>query len=390
MWATTDGTGKLASEPADGALADAARALEGKRTIVVLPGDSVLLVEAHIPGGSGSRAQQAVPFALEDQVADDIENLHFALGGKAKDDKYPVAVINRESMATLREQFDAAGLRPVEVVPETLALPKYDPGAAGPVWTALVDDEHTVVRLNGFKGFATDRETAGIMLSGAREEFEEEWSRGLVLFHTNDATPAAPVADLEVDARHCESRLGLYASGLASSPRINLLQGDFSYRQQLDQAWRPWRATMLFALALIAVLSAGSIIDYIRLGREQTAVNSQIEQVFKDTFPGVKVRRPRAQMKSRLLQLGDAGPSGGFTTHLGSIAKAFGAQPKTQINSISYRQGRFDLDVTTDALPTLDVIKSALEQNGSLSMDVQSANRQKGAVRSRIRLQEVR
>ena len=388
LWATSDGEGKLASAAESGSFADAAAAVGGRKSIVVVPGDSVLLAEANVPGNS-SRIQQAIPFALEDQVADDIEKLHFAVGKRDKDNNYPVAIINRDTMETLRDQFEEVSLRPTELVPEILALPKLDPDSSGPVWSGLVDKSKTVVRLNGYRGFAADTDTAEIMLSGARQEYEEEFSRGMLLFHTADAVDEPRVQDLDIETRECDSRLELYATGLSSSPRINLLQGDFSYRQQLNLAWKPWVWTMVLGGVLLSLFFGSKLMDNQRLASREAELQNRITNVWTETFPSVKARRPVAQMKSRLKNLGGA-PSAGFTTDLAIIAAAFKTQPQSSINSIGYRPGRFDLDVSTDALPSLDKLKTEIEKAGTLTMNVQSARRQKDVVRSTIRLEAVK
>ncbi len=386
-WAMTNASGELVSAAQSGKLSEASASVAGKQSIVVLPGDNVLLAEAEVPGNSAARALQAIPYALEEQVADDIENLHFAVGKKDKGNHYPVAVINRDTMETLRDQLDDAGLRPTEVVPEILALPKLDPATSGPVWTGLIDDHNAVVRLNGYKGFATDPDTAEIMLDGARQEFEEEFSRGIVLFHTNHDTGEFAVDNLDVDARYCESRLGLYATGLANSPRINLLQGDFSYRQQLDLAWKPWIWTAVLGLVLLGIFAASSLFDYVRLGDQQERLQQQITQTYTETFPGTRARRPIAQMKQQLKALGAPVSSTGFTNDMAIIAAAFSTQPQSSINSLGYRPGRFDIDMSTDELPSLDKLKQEIEKNGTLRMSVQSTRRQKDMVRSTIRLE---
>jgi len=92
-------------------------------------------------------------------------------------------------------------------------------------------------------------------------------------------------------------------------------------------------------------------------------------------------------MKTRLKQLGTGVAPTGFTSDLAIIAAAFRKHPQSSINSIGYRPGRFDLDVSTDALPTLDSLKNEIEKAGTLTMKVQSARRQKDVVRSTIRLE---
>ena len=41
----------------------------------------------------------------------------------------------------------------------------------------------------------------------------------------------------------------------------------------------------------------------------------------------------------------------------------------------------------TDAVPTLDALKSELAERGSLAMSVQSANRENNTVRGRVRIE---
>lgn len=382
----TSGDGKLVSPVSSGTLSAAAEVAGGSKSIVVLPGDSVLLAEARLPGNA-ARAQQAIPYALEDQVADDIDDLHFAIGRKDKADNYPVAIIDRDTMDTLRDQFEQAGFRPTELVPEVLALPKLDPANTGPVWSAFSDHEKTVVRLNGYRGFAADPDTADLMLSGAGQEYEAEFARGIVVYHTDAGAREPAVHELDVELKQCDSRLELYATGLSTSPRINLLQGAYSYRQQMNMAWRPWRWSMILGAALLAVVFGNKAIDYKRLDHQESQLREQITGVWTETFPDVKARRPVSQMKSRLRQLGSARPVGGFTADLATIAAAFKSQPQSTINSIGYRPGRFDLDVSTDAIPSLDKLKNEIEKNGTLIMNVQSARRQKDVVRSSIRLE---
>ncbi len=387
MWAYADDHGVLKSDISSGTFSEAASAVEGRRTTLVVPGDDVLLAEATVPGGSLNRALQAVPFALEDQVADDIDSLHFALGARGKDDKYPVAVIGRETMNTVSEQCVEAGLRPSEIVPETLALPKFEGSDVGETaWTALLDNQQAVVRLNGYKGFSTDISMASIMLNGARQDLPQDTNASMVLFRTDpNATLSAP-PDVDVETRACDSRMGLYARGLASSPHINLLQGAFSPKAQFDKAWKPWRWTLALAACLGIALFAGKWIDNWHLSREVAAIDAQIAQAFQQAMPGSRMQRPRAQIKARLKQL-SGGSTDGFTDRLGQLAASLATQSQTRVNSISFRNGRFDLDLTTDALPTLDKLKSELQSRGSLSMTVQSANREKDGLRSRIRVE---
>jgi general secretion pathway protein L len=258
QWVVADDQGALSTGLTEGTLSDAAEAVHGHRSTLVLPGNDVLLAEATVPGGNTARALQAVPFVLEEQLADDVDTLHFALGTKGKDDRYPVAVVGRDTMNLVTEQCVEAGLRPGAIVPETLALPKFDADTVGEVsWTALVDDSHTVVRLNGYKGFATDADMAGFMLDGAQHDLPEDASASMVVYRTDSGVALPDVPRVDVENRSCDNRLTLYARGLANSPSINLLQGGYSPKTQFNKVWKPWRWTAVLALVLGAIFIAG-------------------------------------------------------------------------------------------------------------------------------------
>ena len=386
FWAVADEHGALVSDVFDGTLADAAEAVEGRRASLVLPGNDVLLAEASVPGGSQARASQAVPFALEDQVADDVDSLHFALGSKSRDDIFPVAVIGRAAMDRVAEQCLEAGLRPSEIVPETLALPKADSDPEHAGWTALIDEGQTVVRLNGHHGFATDAAMAHIMLDGARQALDEDVSASLRVYSTHDGVSLTAPEGVEVETLTVQNRLALYAEGLASSPFINLLQGSYSPKTQFDKAWKPWRWTGALLLALVVILFGSKMLDASRLSNRVAALNDGIETVFREAMPNTRLQRPEAQMQARLAELG-GGNADGFTSRMAQLAASLTTQPATVLRSISYRDGRFDLDLTTDELPTLDALQTELEQRGDLSMSVQSANRDGDGLRARVRVE---
>ena len=387
VWATSDDRGALTSEISSGTLETAASNVEGRRCTLVIPGNDVTLAEANVPGGSAARALQAIPFQLEDQLADDVDLLHFAVGARGKSDDYPVAVIGRDTMDLVREHCAQAGLRPSEIVPETLALPKFESDEIGEAkWTALVDEENAVVRLNGYRGFSSDTSMADIMLDGARQSLPEDSTASMVVYRTAPHVVMPTPANMEVETRACESRLSLYASGLASAPRINLLQGDYSPKTQFDKTWKPWKWTAVLAGLLGLTLVGSKALEHRQLSNQVSQLDNQIADVFKETLPDSRMVRPLTQMENRIKAL-SGGDFDGFTSNLSQIAASLATQPQTRLRSISFREGRFDLDLTTDAIPTLDLLKAELKKRGDLVMTVQSANNEKDGLRGRIRIE---
>ncbi len=387
QWAIADEKGALTTAVREGTLREAGDSVEGRRATLILPADDVLIAQTVVPGGSLARAQQAVPYALEEQVADDVEDLHFALGAKSRDDEYPVAVISREIMDDVTERCAEAGLRPSEIVPETLALPVLK-SAEGDVsvWSALLDHGRTVVRLGEYQGFVTDTGMASMMIEGALSSTDEQVQSSLVAFSLDGGTPLEAPAGLDMEVRHCDHRLALYASGLASSPHVNLLQGVYNPKKDFDKTWKPWRTTAILAACVCVVLFAGKWFEVRELQQQEAALDTQIAEAFSQALPNARMQRPRRQVQAALESIG-AVNTDGFTSRMAQIASSLSTQPQTQLRTIGYRNGRFDLDLNTNDVPTLDVLKSELGKRGSLIMTVQSANRENNTVRGRVRIE---
>jgi general secretion pathway protein L len=63
-----------------GPLALAAAVGATAKIVVLAPATQVLLAEPDLPPGSGAKLARAVPFALEEQLTEDIDHLYFAIG----------------------------------------------------------------------------------------------------------------------------------------------------------------------------------------------------------------------------------------------------------------------------------------------------------------------
>lgn len=56
---------------------------ENRRTLVLLSASSLVLTEVEIPAGASRQFEGMLPFLLEDDLAQDVEQLHFSVLHKA-------------------------------------------------------------------------------------------------------------------------------------------------------------------------------------------------------------------------------------------------------------------------------------------------------------------
>ena len=106
-WIAVDGDGTRVGAPGAGSLEEAGRLATGRDVIVLVPASNVLTTVVDIPVKRGRHLLSALSAALEEDLADDIENLHFAPGAERDDHAQPVTALGRARPWRLTPRLDA-------------------------------------------------------------------------------------------------------------------------------------------------------------------------------------------------------------------------------------------------------------------------------------------
>lgn len=383
-WVTLDAEGRPAGAARRGTPAQAAAEAVGLRVIALTPGIDCVLTQVSIPGRNRQKLLRAVPYALEEQFSEDVEDLHFALGPAQAGGEYPVAVVAIQRMNALLEPFTQAGLEVQQLVPDLLSVPCPDAAVC-----VLIDGDVSLVRSGPYSGFAVDTENLGLLLASQLEAGEEGMPSVHVILPAGVTLPELDELGLAIEVEHADgTALDVLARGLPS-PTIDLLQGAYSRSREWGKLWRPWRATAALLLTGIVLAHVAQGIDYLRLKQQQDELDSRIEAVFKETFPDTRrVVNPRVQMEQQLEQLQrqrGGGPQ--FMTLLARAGDVLRTSSDVDMTGASFRAGRLDLDLTVASLQLLDELKQTLAARG-LAVEIQSATTEAGQrVKSRLRIQ---
>jgi general secretion pathway protein L len=383
-WLPLDDAGQPVGRVRSGDLTAAAAEANGLRVVVLVPGIDCLLTQATIPGRNRQKLLRAVPFALEDQLIEDVENSHFALGPALPGGRYPVVVIATRRIDAILDACRSAGLDVYQLVPDLLAVP-----CSGDAVCVVIDGDQALVRTGPYSGFVVETENLGLMLA-AEEPPEDSPARpvaiqipaGAVLPDLGEAAATAEIS------RYEGSALMLFSQGMGGGI-IDLLQGVYSRNQEWGKLWRPWRATAALLIAGVLLSNIVTGVDYFRLRNEREELNDRMKSVLLESFPGTRrVVDPRVQMQQQLEQLQRRAGSGGqFLTLLARSADVLRTAKDIEIAGASYRAGRLDVDLTAANLQVLDQLKQALSAHG-LEVEIQSAAADSGQrVKSRLRIQ---
>lgn len=360
-----------------GPLADLSSQSDGARQILVAPSEAVTVHRLALPSRKRSTWARAVPFALEDYLVEDIETLHFALGGTVDGGYLPVAVVDRILLSAWLETCDQAGLTPAAVVPDSLLLPWQNDE-----WSVLLEARRALVRTGRWEGFATERDNLALLLAQALAEAGETKPRRLRVW----GAPATELAETGIELSPEDTPiepLALFASSYQPATVLNLLQGGYSRQAHWGRWLRPWRAAAALAGMTLLVQIAGQVYDHWRLQREVTALRTEIERTFKDALPeATRIVNPKVQMETRLRELAPSGGSG-FLELLYQGAQPLAHFPNVTLRGLGYRDGQLDLALEGGDPAVLDRLRQQFERQPGLRMDMRTTQRE-GQMESKI------
>lgn len=380
--------GGLQTLTGTGTLSDAADLAKGRRVLALIPASEALITHVAIPTKNRQRLLQAIPYALETELTQDLEELHFAVGSAAPDNTTPVIVISRIRVEKWLSSLQSHGIEPLGLYLDLLCLP-----LASDSWSLLIEQNLLQVHNGPFQGFCSDRENAGEMLNIALQQAGESAPNKLTTYQLEDQRLPLP-GDIEVERVILESQealVALLADELQEKQQINLLQGDYKRVDKFTLQWKRWLpAAILAGVALLFSLTL-NIFEYNHYQAKSQQLDQQIRQVFKRAFPKIKrIVDPKVQMEQQLKAMrgGQAGGTAQFATLFPPAGAVIKNSPDTQLENISFRDGKLDLQLTIKELQALEKLKQAIEAK-RLNVEIRSANASGNQVTSHLRISEV-
>ncbi|WP_417501585.1 type II secretion system protein GspL [Marinobacter sp.] len=365
----------------------------------LIPGDEAMFCVADIPAKQSRFINQALPYAVEEQIAQDIDSVHLALGLHTQEG-FRVAAVDRERMAQWLELFSGWSHARLEAIhPDAALLPVTDGG-----WSICLDGESAMM--------ASDRGEWLSMQSANLGMF----AHTLAMPPSEDVVAEVPVVIYGTEAEFEEQQavLGeLMAPGRLSVRReslelmplellahahhhhlcrpINLCQRDFSIKGGKESPLKPWKPLIAVAAVWFVVqvaLEAGMGFYYQQQAEE---LRNEAMSVYRKAFP--EDRRTHAGNVKRVIEgqlrmAGSDGPDVDFVTlmkYTGQQYSKVAGSGSVTFNSINYSQSRGELvvDVRAESYDRLSTLRNGLSGQG-LDAKIGSVVNESSGARGRL------
>ncbi|MHC5348294.1 type II secretion system protein GspL [Metapseudomonas furukawaii] len=329
---------------------------------LILPVEAVTCCAVRLPTQKGRWLRQALPFAVEELLAEEVESYHLGLGGALPDGRHRVFAVRRSWLAGWLDLARQLGSAPSAIQVDADLLPE-----------------------TGTQLLWLDRRWLLGGEGGARLAFEDaDWP------HLREACPMprnghAPVERQTLDGVENWSAEGDLHGWLAAQAGADLAQGEFSL-VEARQDWSRWKP-LLGLVGLWLVLQWGfNLVQAWQLERQGDTYADANEALYRELFPqDSRLVNLRAQFDQHLAEGAGAG-QGRLLALLGQTAQALiaeGAQVRVQQLDFSEVRGDLALQVQAPGFDALERLRERLIGTG-LSVQMGSASRDESGVSARL------
>ncbi|MCW9003798.1 MAG: type II secretion system protein GspL, partial [Gammaproteobacteria bacterium] len=179
-----------------GKLSELGQIARGYRTTLLIDSSHINLTQVNIPSQNRQRQLLAIPYALEDALADDIDELHFAAGKRQTDSNIPVITINRALLEEIISDFKDAGIFIETLSADALALPLNNHQ-----WTLLLNDNHALIKTAAFTAYYCDLDILPVFLHTLINQQEEKPELILVYSSEQQAANIEQLNNIDIEIK---------------------------------------------------------------------------------------------------------------------------------------------------------------------------------------------
>jgi general secretion pathway protein L len=388
-WSHVNNQGELTSKITSGSLEDASVVAEQHKVVVLIDSTNVHLNHVKLPTSNRQKMMRAIPFALEDQLAEDVEAFHFVIGKTESDYGVPVAGIRKDAIESLLTRFGTAGITVDAVIPDAICSPIEDSQ-----WTVVFHADKALIQFDAQIGTVIDTINLPLLLQSSLSEADSKPEK-IVYYYLDGEEPEfqPEEIDSEVEAvkiAYNTHPLVIFCGTYNNVRSLNLLQGQYKPRRKTTGQWYRWRLAASLAAIWLLLYVGTAAFEINRLDNKNRELGVEIDRIYKKAFPGsTRIINARVQMEQKLKELKGGGNSGGnqFLALLTDSAKTLSNQKDIEIQSIDFRNNRMDIGLTATNLQSVETLNKQLNTSRTIKAEITSATSEKNRVNGSIRME---
>ena len=395
-WALCNDAGELTGKISSGDLNELSEAAANQRTVVLLNSQCLHINQLQLPTQNLQKMLKAVPYAIEEFIAEDIENFHFVIAKNKHNSLMAVVGIDKITLQNIIQIFQQANITLEKVIPDVLCL-----AANGQQWVCLNYLDTSYLQTDTLNGMALSHNVLPYIMSNKLQDETQDPPEKILLFTEQENTAAFDQLQLntlsngekleKVDIVYNKHPLVVFCGHYKQALPLNLLQNEFKNKRKSSGLWQHWRlAASLAAIWLVLNLALTSF-QYTQIKSANNITKAKIEQVYKKTFPkSQKIVNPRVQMEQKLKKL-RSGTGNSNNGLIFLLAESFGTLSSDKNNitlqSLTFRNNRMDIGLDSNNLQTIENLNKNLNSNNKIKSEIISSSSEKDKVKGNLRIE---
>ncbi len=328
---------------------------------LVLPAEVCSSFAVNLPTRKARWVNQALAYAVEELLAENVDDLHLTHGDALEDGRRRVIAIRRQLLAGWLDDLRAGGLTIVAIHVDADLLPR---------------DGTQLLFIDG-RALLGGSPEARLAFDSTQWPHLAGQCPGPLRGHGTMAEGPSPLDEYG----QVESPYRFLAAGRAAA--LNLAQGDFAI-QAAGTGLGRWKPVMIVLALVLAVQLVFNLVQAWTLDSQAERYAEASRALYTELFPeDRRIVNLRAQFDEHIGQ--SAGASAEFMRLLNEVALALGEGIPVSIGQLDYNQARGDLalQVRASDFAVLEQLRQRLGETGE-SVQLGSASRDGDAVSARV------
>ena len=389
-WALCNDAGELTSKISEAPLSEVSELATSHVSIILLDSQCLHINELQLPTTNLQKMLKAVPYAIEEFIAADVENLHFVVS--KSNNSTCVVGIDKATLQFVINRFQDAGVSVTKIVPDALCLAANDQQ-----WVVLNHKKHDYLQTATLNGIVVPHDLLAYSLKTKLKDDNVVKPEKILFFSESKNTSA--FKDIKINSEEIElvdivynaHPLVVFCGNYKQAMPLNLLQHDFKPKSKSTGYFKHWRvASALAGTWLILHLGLTAFQGH-QLEQDNIATKNQMVKIYKTAFPeSRKINNPRRQMEQKLKELkSNSGNTGNGLLFL--LAESFGTikQDKKNITlqSLNFRNNRMEIGLDGANLQAIENLNKSLNSNTRIKSEITSSSSEKDKVKGNLRIE---
>lgn len=301
------------------------------RTIIILlPTQQILVTKIQLPPLTASRLAQAIPFAIEEQLTDDLADVQIAYSKQNPTGQINIAVINKHLFQTYLTELKKYQLTPQIILPDVLALP-----IAQHQWTAFSDASQVWVKTDTAQGFSAPPANINALLELSLQQADNRPDKIKLLGNTTWLNNSSLASTVEINQAITNSSfLELIEITAIIDADLNLLQGEFRSHTNFQFGNNIWQRFIKAGVVALAILFASNLLQWFYLTYMEYHLQTQISTLAPSPYHDFKQYQA---LEKALFSIAHSNQGGHFFSLLSPIAKVLHQQiPSIQLQTFDF------------------------------------------------------